>query len=255
MATSSLADALDRLRTTQVWKSIFRRGPALTNRTRSLAVFGNLFLHLLPVKVREKSLRARATYYLGSFSFFLFLVLIITGVLLMLYYHPAVPQAYRDMKDLRFVVSNGVFLRNLHRLAAQAMVVAAFWHMFHVFYRGGYRPPREFNWAVGVGLLLVTLFLSYTGYLLPWDQLAFWAITVGTNIISAMPILGGQVRFLLLGGNLVGENALLRFYVLHCVILPLVAVALIGVHFWRIQKDGGLAGPGTVQEEDGRKEK
>jgi quinol-cytochrome oxidoreductase complex cytochrome b subunit len=250
MATRSVNHALDWLRATRVWRSIFRRGPALTNRTRSLAVFGNLFLHALPVKVREQSLRVRATYYLGSFSFFLFLVLVITGVLLMFYYQPAVPQAYRDMKDLRFVVSNGVFLRNLHRLAAQAMVVLVFWHMFHVFYRGGYRPPHEFNWVVGVLLLLITLFLSYTGYLLPWDQLAFWAITVGTNIISAMPILGKQTRFLLLGGNLVGENALLRFYVLHCVLLPLLAVALIAVHFWRVQKDGGL----TVRGEDVGKE-
>jgi cytochrome b6 len=241
--------ALDRLRATRIWKSIFRRGPALTNRSRSLAVFGNLFLHLLPVKVREKSLRVRASYYLGSISFLLFIVLGVTGVLLMFYYHPAVPQAYRDMKDLRFVVSNGVFLRNLHRLAAQLMVLAVFWHMFHVFYRGGYRPPHEFNWVVGVVLLLVTLFLSYTGYLLPWDQLAFWAITVGTNIVSAMPFIGRRVRFISLGGNLVGENALLRFYVLHCVVLPLIAVVLVAIHFWRVQKDGGL----TVPEEDGGK--
>jgi cytochrome b6 len=239
--------ALDRLRATRVWKSIFRRGPALTNRTRSLAIFGNLFLHFLPVKVREKSLRVRASYYVGSISFLLFVVLGVTGVLLMFYYHPAVPQAYRDMKDLRFVVSNGVFLRNLHRLAAQLMVLAVFWHMFHVFYRGGYRPPHEFNWVVGVVLLLVTLFLSYTGYLLPWDQLAFWAITVGTNIVSAMPLVGRRVRFVSLGGNLVGENALLRFYVLHCVVLPLIAIILVAVHFWRVQKDGGL----TVPKEDG----
>ena len=250
MATTTITQALDWLRATRVWKSVFRRGPALTNRTRSIAVFGNIFLHALPVKAREKSLRVRATYYLGSFSFFLFVVLTVTGILLMFYYHPAVPQAYRDMKDLRFVVANGVFLRNLHRLAAQAMVLLVFWHMFHVFYRGGYRPPHEFNWIVGVVLLLITLFLSYTGYLLPWDQLAFWAITVGSNIISAMPVLGKQTRFLLLGGNLVGENALLRFYVLHCVVLPLLAVVFIAVHFWRVQKDGGL----TVREGDGGKE-
>ena len=249
MATT-FQEALARLRETRVWKSIFRRGPALTNRTRSLAMFGNIFLHFLPVKVREKSLRVRATYYLGSISFILFAVLSITGVLLMFYYHPAIPQAYRDMKDLQFVVSNGVFLRNLHRLAAQLMVLAVFVHMFHVFYRGGYKPPHEFNWVVGVVLLLVTLFLSYTGYLLPWDQLAFWAITVGTNIISAMPVLGKYVRFQLLGGNLVGENALLRFYVLHCVVLPIAAVVFIAVHFWRVQKDGGL----TVRDENGRKE-
>jgi quinol-cytochrome oxidoreductase complex cytochrome b subunit len=228
------------MRETKVWKSIFRRGPALTNRTRSVAVFGNLFLHFLPVKVREKSLRTRATYYLGSLTFFLFVLLTVTGVLLMFYYHPAAPQAYQDMKDLQFVVSNGLFLRNLHRIAAQAMVLFVFIHMFHVFYRGGYKAPRQFNWVVGVGLLLLTLFLSYTGYLLPWDQLAFWAITVGTNIISFMPWLGKIMRFLMLGGHTVGENALLRFYVLHCVVLPLAAIFLVGIHFWRVQKDGGL---------------
>ena len=249
MATTWAQQTLNQLRCTRVWKSIFRRGPARTNRTRSLAIFGNIFLHVVPVKVREKSLRFRATYYLGSLSFFLFVVLTITGVLLMFYYHPAVPDAYRDMKDLLFVVSNGVFLRNLHRLAAHVMVVVVFWHMFHVFFHGGYKPPHEFNWVVGVGLLLVTLFLSYTGYLLPWDQLAFWAITVGTNIISYVPILGHPIRFLLLGGNIISENALLRFYVLHCIILPLAAVILIAVHFWRIQKDGGL----TVREDHERK--
>ena len=253
-----LEEELGRLRSTRAWKSIFRRGPARTNRTRSIAVFGNLFLHLLPVKVREKSLRVRATYYLGSISFLLFVVLTITGILLMLYYHPAVPQAYRDMKDFRFVVSSGVFLRNMHRFAAQAMVLLVFWHMFHVFYRGGYRPPHEFNWVVGVVLLLITLFLSYTGYLLPWDQLAFWAITVGTNIIRAMPFIGERARFLLLGGHLVSENALLRFYVLHCVILPLAALLFIAVHFWRIQKDGGLTVPEKLRDaepqEDGREQ-
>jgi cytochrome b6 len=246
MNMMSIEGIRNRLRTTRAWKSIFRRGPAHTNRTRSVAIFGNVFLHLLPVKVRQKSLRVRTTYYLGSISFFLFVVLTITGVLLMFYYHPAVPQAYLDMKDLRFVVSNGVFLRNLHRVAAHIMVIAVFWHMFHVFYRGGYRPPHEFNWAIGVVLLLLTLFLSYTGYLLPWDQLAFWAITVGTNIISSAPFFGPQMRYVLLGGNLVGENALLRFYVLHCVILPLLAFLFVAVHFWRIQKDGGL----TVGESD-----
>ena len=233
--------AIERLCCSRVWRSIFRRDSARTNRTRSIAIFGNLFLHVLPVKVREQTLRVRAT--------FLFILLAITGVLLMFYYHPAVPQAYTDMKDLRFVVANGIFLRNLHRLAAHVMVLAVFWHMFHVFYRGGYKPPHEFNWVIGVALLLLTLFLSYTGYLLPWDQLAFWAITVGTNIISYVPLIGHPLRFLLLGGRQIGENALLRFYVLHCVILPLIAAALIALHFWRIQKDGGL----TIQANYERK--
>ena len=158
----------------------------------------------------------------------------------MLYYHPSVPQAYADTKDLQFVVSSGLFLRNLHRWSAHAMVFLVFAHMFRVFYRGAYRPPREFNWVIGVVLLLITLLLSYTGYLLPWDQLAFWAITVGSNIASAVPLMGDKVRFLMLGGHFVNANALLRFYVLHCMILPLAALFFIAIHFWRIRKDGGF---------------
>jgi quinol-cytochrome oxidoreductase complex cytochrome b subunit len=144
------------------------------------------------------------------------------------------------MKDLQFVVSSGLFLRNLHRWSAQLMVFLVFAHMFKVFYRGAYRTPREFNWVIGIVLLIVTLLLSYTGYLLPWDQLAFWAITVGSNLSSAVPLVGNKIHFLLLGGNQVNANALLRFYVLHCVILPLAAILFIAVHFWRIRKDGGL---------------
>jgi quinol-cytochrome oxidoreductase complex cytochrome b subunit len=144
------------------------------------------------------------------------------------------------MKDLQYVVSSGVFLRNLHRWAAHAMVFLVFAHMFKVFYRGAYRTPREFNWVIGVILLLVTLLLSYTGYLLPWDQLAYWAVTVGSNIASAVPLMGAKIRFLMLGGTAVNANALLRFYVLHCVILPLTAILLIAIHFWRIRKDGGI---------------
>jgi quinol-cytochrome oxidoreductase complex cytochrome b subunit len=133
-----------------------------------------------------------------------------------------------------------VFLRNLHRWSAQAMVFLIFAHMFKVFYRGAYRAPREFNWVIGIVLLLITLLLSYTGYLLPWDQLAYWAITVGSNISAAVPLVGNKIHFLLLGGHQVDANALLRFYVLHCLILPLVALLLVAVHFWRIRKDGGL---------------
>jgi quinol-cytochrome oxidoreductase complex cytochrome b subunit len=168
------------------------------------------------------------------------MILVATGIPLMLYYHPSIPQAYADMKDLRFVVSAGLFLRNLHRWSAHAMVLVVFAHMCKVFYRGAYKPPREFNWVIGVVLLILTLLLSYTGYLLPWDQLAYWAITVGSNLLSSVPVLGPRMRFLMLGGNSVNANALLRFYVLHCVILPLIAVTFVAIHFWRIRKDGGI---------------
>jgi len=236
----SVQEVKERLITTQVWQSVFRHRYLDSNRNRSLAVFSNVFLHIHPVKVRERSIRIRHTMCLGGLSFGLFLALVVTGVLLMFYYRPAVPQAYRDMKELEFVVTSGSFLRNLHRWSAHAMVLFVFLHMARVFFSGAYRPPREFNWVIGVLLLIATLLLSYTGYLLPWDQLAFWAITVGTNMAQAAPLIGPRFRFLLLGGNVIGENALVRFYVLHCVVLPLAGAALVAVHFWRIRKDGGV---------------
>jgi quinol-cytochrome oxidoreductase complex cytochrome b subunit len=161
----------------------------------------------------------------------------------MFYYRPTTSQAYQDMKDLQFVVYLGSFLRNMHRWAAHGMVICVFLHMCRVFYTGSYKRPRQFNWVIGVFLFLLTLGLSFTGYLLPWDQLAFWAITVGTNIGSYAPLVGGRIRELLLGGHSVGESALLRFYVLHVAVLPVLITLLTMVHFWRIRKDGGLSRP------------
>jgi quinol-cytochrome oxidoreductase complex cytochrome b subunit len=147
------------------------------------------------------------------------------------------------MKDLQFVVYLGSFLRNMHRWSAHGMVICVFLHMCRVFYTGSYKRPRQFNWVIGVVLFLLTLGLSFTGYLLPWDQLAFWAITVGTNIGSYAPVVGASLRELLLGGHTVGESALLRFYVLHVAGLPAVVTLLTMVHFWRVRKDGGLSRP------------
>jgi len=240
---------LDRLRATALWRSIVRHGTEGTNRNRSLVIFENLFLHVHPVKVREKTLRFTHTFWLGGVTLVATFVLIVTGILLMFYYHPSVPQAYRDMKELAFVVDDGLFLRNLHRWAAHLMVLSAMLHMLRVFYHRAYRPPRQFNWVVGVCLLLVTLLLSYTGYLLPWDQLAFWGVSVGTNMAREAPVVGEKIRFLLLGGNVVSENALLRFYVLHCVLLPVVLLLFVAVHIWRIRKDGGVQGP--LEEAEG----
>jgi len=191
---------------------------------------------------------------MGGITFFLFLAEVVTGVLLMFYYRPVTEYAYADMKYLEFDVPFGIILRNIHRWAAHLMIVTVMLHMLRVFLTGSYKPPREFNWVVGVSLLVITFLLSFTGYLLPWDQLAFWAITVGTNMIRSMPFIGHEgpfsfvdkyndVRFMLLGGTEIGANALLRFYVLHIMVLPLAAVIFIGVHFWRIRKDGGISRP------------
>lgn len=229
------------LNETRVWRSMFRHGLPLSNRTRAEAIFYNFFLHLHPTKVRKRSVNITYTWGLGGLSAGLFVILVITGGLLMFYYRPSVAQAYNDMKDLQFVVSSGQFLRNMHRWGAHAMVAIVFLHMLRVFYAGAYRPPKEFNWVVGVVLFVITILLSYTGYLLPWDQLAYWGISVGTNMVRAVPFgLGEKISYLLLGGHTVGENALVRFYVLHCFFLPVCAVVLMGIHFWRVRKDGGV---------------
>jgi quinol-cytochrome oxidoreductase complex cytochrome b subunit len=123
------------------------------------------------------------------------------------------------------------------------MVFFVFLHMMRVFYHGAYKPPREFNWVVGVLLLLMTIALSFTGYLLPWDQISYWAITIGLNMASYTPVINTPIQNLIFGGLEVGQNTLLRFYVLHIMVLPLVAAILLAVHFWRIRKDGGISGP------------
>jgi len=241
-----------------IWKSVFRHGFPDTDRNRTLVVLSNLFLHLHPAKLKGHAVRMRYTWCMGGLSFFMFLLLTISGVFLMFYYRPTPEYAYQDIMALREDVPLGMFMRNVHRWGAHAMVLIVWLHMLRVFMTGSYKAPREFNWAVGVILLKLTLLLSFTGYLLPWDQLAIWAITVGTNMARATPGLGHEgpgssligyddfkvvhsksdIRFALLGGSIVGPSALLRFYVLHCVFLPLVAGFLMAVHFWRIRKDG-----------------
>jgi quinol-cytochrome oxidoreductase complex cytochrome b subunit len=228
---------------TRVGRSVFRVGLPQSNLERSQAMVSSFLLHVQPAKVSRHALRASYTLGLGLISLYLFLILIVTGVLLMFYYVPSTEQAYDRMKDLQYVVSAGLVVRNMHRWAAHLMVLSVLLHMCRVFYTGAYKQPREFNWVLGVGLFLTTLGLSFTGYLLPWDQLAFWAITVGTNIAGYAPVIGSKVQFLLLGGNVVGQEALTRFYALHVIVLPAIAGLMVAVHLWRVRKDGGLSRP------------
>jgi quinol-cytochrome oxidoreductase complex cytochrome b subunit len=223
--------------------SIFRNPLPSSDRGRAATSFSNFFLHIQPVRVSKQALRPTYTMGLGLISFFLFVILTVTGILLMFYYVPSTTQAYDRMLDLRSSVAFGIILRNMHRWAAHAMVAVVFLHMCRVFLTGAYKPPREFNWLIGVTLFILTLFSSFTGYLLPWDQLAFWAITVGTSIAAYAPFIGKSVKFLLLGDATVGQEALLRFYVLHVVVLPTILTMFVAIHFWRIRKDGGLAKP------------
>ena len=231
------------IRRSPVWRSLFRNPYPTDERSRAYAVMNNVFLHLHPVRVRQHAVKFAYTFCLGGLSFFLFLVLTVTGVYLMFFYIPSTTSAYTDILNIQSSVAFGLLTRNVHRWGAHLMVFFVFLHMMRVFYHGAYKPPREFNWVVGVVLLLLTLLLSFTGYLLPWDQIAFWAITVGTQMAQYAPLLGSESSFFLLGGIEVGQNTLLRFYVLHVIALPLVAAIFMIVHFWRIRKDGGISGP------------
>lgn len=238
-----------------IGNSLFRHGAPTSDRARSQVVMSNFFLHILSVRVHLNSLKFRTTLGLGVITMVLFLILAVTGVLLMVYYKPDVGQAYDSMKDIVNVVPTGRFMRNIHRWSAHAMVACVILHMARIFYTAAYKKPREFNWLLGMLLFVLTLFLSFTGYLLPWDQLAYWAITIGANIaqspreitdaigVTEYFDVGGFQKELLLGSHYVGQEALTRFYVLHVFVLPLVTSLIIALHFWRIRKDGGLARP------------
>jgi quinol-cytochrome oxidoreductase complex cytochrome b subunit len=238
----------ERFRSSELGRSIVRHPPATTPRGRSMTSFHNFFLHVYPVKVPRAVLGWRSTLRLGFIATVLFAVLFVSGTYLMFFYHPAVPQAYFDMHDLATSVAFGQFVRNIHRWSAHLMVLVVFVHLIRVFVSGAYKEPRQFNWLIGVGLLVLTLLFSFTGYLLPWDQLSFWAITVGTNIAGYVPMIGGSVQRMLLGGAEVGGATLLRFYVLHIYALPVLLAVLLSVHIWRVRKDGFAVAERTMTE-------
>ena len=244
-------------------ESLVRHGRPTSDRAASQAISDNFFLHILPTRIHKNTLQFRRTLGLGVITAVLFLLLVGTGIALMVYYKPTTDRAYDSMKDIQYVVPTGRFMRNIHRWAAHGMVVCVLLHMARVFYTAAYKAPREFNWVVGMLLLVLTLGLSFTGYLLPWDQLAFWAVTIGAEIaqspreltdavgITSWFDIGGFMKRLILGANHVGEEALIRFYLLHVMVLPLLMTILLGVHFWRIRKDGGLTRPPDEGDESG----
>jgi quinol-cytochrome oxidoreductase complex cytochrome b subunit len=235
--------------------SLIRHGRPTSDRAKSQAVFTNLFLHIMPTRIHRYSLRIRATLGLGVVTLVLFFLLCITGIALMVYYKPSTDQAYDSMKEIHYVVPTGRFMRNIHRWAAHGMVFCVILHMARAFFTAAYKRPRQFNWVVGMILFVLTLGLSFTGYLLPWDQLAFWAVTIGSEIaqsprevtdalgITSWFDVGGMQKRLLLGANQVGQEALIRFYVLHVMVLPLLTCVFLAIHFWRVRKDGGLTRP------------
>lgn len=243
-------------------QSVVRHDKPTSDRARSQIIFGNIFLHILSTRTHRYSLKKTFTLGLGVMAVSSFVILLVTGILLMIYYKPSVEMAYDSIKDIHFVVPGGRFIRNVHRWATNVMIVTVFLHMARVFYTAAYKKGRAFNWVLGIILLVLTLLLGFTGYLLPWDQLAYWAITIATNIAASTRELtdalnmtsycdpGGFIKVLLLGSEHIGEEALIRFYWLHCIILPLALIVVLAVHLWRIRKDGGLARPDKLTEKE-----
>ena len=225
------------------------------NRKRLGRINRNFFLHIHANKVHPHSLKTGYTFGLGVILGFLFMVMILTGVVLMMNYTPSVERAYNSVKDIVFVVPGGRYIRNIHRWAAHGMVLVSFLHLIRVFFTGGYLAGRRLNWIIGVCILVVVLFMNFSGYLLPWDQLAFWAVTIGSNIaasfreltdilgITQVLDIGGFIKKLLIGDETVGQAALSRFFMLHVIFLPVTLMVLTAVHLWRIRKDGGVSRP------------
>ncbi len=231
---------MDRVRETTVGRSIWRSPDRATERDRAAGHWANFFLHIYPVKMRRKEMTFRYTWFLGVASVVLFGSLVVSGIYLMFFYVPSPASAYGNIQNLQTQVAFGQYMRNVHRWSAHLMVLVVAAHMARVFYRGSYKAPKEFNWVIGVILLVLTLLLSFTGYLLPWDQLAYWAVTVGAAMAGFVPLLGETIKGILIGGDTVGSATLLRFYVLHVAVLPLAVVVLLTIHLWRWRKDAML---------------
>jgi len=215
----------------------------VSDQSRMREVLNNLILHLHPTRVPAAAIRFTYTWGLGGISALLAVLLAVTGVLLMFRYEPTLDRAYISIQLLETQVAFGALIRGLHHWSANLLVITVFLHMFRVFFTGGFKQKRVFNWVIGLVLLVLVLVFNFTGYLLPWDQLAYWAITVGTSLFSYVPLIGPAISNAALGGREVGQVALSNFYALHVAGLPAFSLILLAYHFWRVRKDGGISQP------------
>jgi ubiquinol-cytochrome c reductase cytochrome b subunit len=210
----------------------------------------SFLFHIRPRYYEKASTWFTHTFRLGYFTTLFFLIEIITGVILMVYYVPSPGGAYESILKLQGDVPFGSLLRDLHRLGAEAMVAFAALHMLRTYLTGSYKKNRSFTWLTGVVLLLVTLFLSFSGYLLPWDQLAYWAVTIGTSMAESAPLIGNEVNLLLRGAPDISANGLLRFYLLHIVFVPLVGILVLSIHYYKVSREHGISLPARIEEGD-----
>ena len=199
----------------------------------------DLVRHMFPHRVRSRDLAIRYTYCLGGLAFTCLVVLAATGMLLLFYYSPTPADAHRSVQFLESHVWGGAYLRSLHRMATHGLILLLLLHVLRVVLTGAFLHPRRANWLVGCGLLFLSVFEAYTGYLLPMDQLAFWATTTGMELLNVVPF-GGSARALLVPDHVGGPLSLLRFYALHVVVVPVAVFTLAMVHFFVIRRQRGL---------------
>ena len=209
----------------------------------------NFLLHFRPAMVPERILRVSATWALGLASTTLLFLLMATGLLLKFVYEPTPSYAYESIVYLGSEVPFGQLLRNLHRWSGYALLMTAFLHLLRVFYTGAFHAPRQFNWIIGLGLFTAVVLSNFTGYLLPWDQISYWAITISTSMLDYVPGIGPALKSWILGGPEPGPATLMNFYAIHTAILPILLLLALPFHFWRIRKANGIVVPRAPGEE------
>jgi len=236
----------------KAWRSIFP-GPLIPrdDRQRKWVTFNTFLTHFRPVRVSAKTLSYTHTFGLGGMSLLLVLMLLGTGVLLMFGYEPAPGSAYASLVRIQEATHFGALVRSVHHWSANLLIIVVTLHLLRVYFTGAFHPPRQFNWVLGLGLLACVLASNFTGYLLPWDQLSYWAITISTGMLGYLPWVGAGVRTAIRGGGEVGQATLIYFYTLHTSVVPVLVLLLMGFHFWRVRKARGVVVPRRPGEEPG----
>jgi quinol-cytochrome oxidoreductase complex cytochrome b subunit len=230
-------------------RAVMRGDPPTEKPNPRYKVHTTSFLfHIRPRYYEKGSTILTHTFRLGFFTSFFFFLELFTGLILMIYYTPSPAEAYNSILELMSNVPYGQVLRDLHRLGAEGMVIFTALHMLRTFLTGSYKKDRTFTWFTGVILLGITLFLSFSGYLLPWDQLSYWAVTIGTSMADAAPLVGTQANLLLRGAPDIGAGGLLRFYLIHVVLFPLLAILVISVHYYKVSREHGISLPAKLEE-------